>query len=85
MDKIGLKIKKIWRDAAKKNDLEISIQGINPLATFKLKTKDWPSTITYFNQKMQKNISVRSMLRKFNARYKKFKYLQKACNLILKK
>ena len=54
LDKIGLKIKKIWRDAAKKNDLEISIQGINPLATFKLKTKDWPSTITFFNQEMLK-------------------------------
>ena len=54
LDKIGLKIKKIWRDAAKKNDLEISIQGINPLATFKLKTKDWPTTITYFNQEMLK-------------------------------
>ena len=56
LNRIGLKIKKIWRDAAKKNNLDIKIQGINPLATFKLNTKDWPSTITYFNQEMLKKI-----------------------------
>ncbi len=53
----GLKIKKIWRDAAKKSNLEIEINGINPLATFKIKTKNWPATITFFNQEMlKKNI-----------------------------
>jgi glutamate-1-semialdehyde 2,1-aminomutase len=51
---IGLKIKKIWNDAAKKNNLEIDIFGINPLATFKLKTKNWPITITFFIQEMLK-------------------------------
>jgi len=57
LNNIGLKIKKVWRDAAKKNNLEIEINGINPLATFKLKTKNWPETITYFNQEMlKKNI-----------------------------
>ena len=57
LNNIGLKIKKIWKDAAKKSNLEIEINGINPLATFKLKTKNWPATITFFNQEMlKKNI-----------------------------
>ena len=57
LNNIGLKIKKVWREAAKKNNLDIEINGINPLATFKLKTKNWPATITYFNQEMlKKNI-----------------------------
>tara|TARA_B100001057_G_scaffold407088_1_gene420799 strand:+ start:434 stop:1762 length:1329 start_codon:yes stop_codon:yes gene_type:complete len=57
LNTIGLIIKKVWRDAAKKSNLEIEINGINPLATFKLKTKNWPATITFFNQEMlKKNI-----------------------------
>ena len=36
----GKKIKKIWIDAAKQNNLEINITGIDPLASFKLKTKN---------------------------------------------
>ena len=47
-------IKKVWRDAARKSNLDIEINGINPLATFKLKTENWPATITYFNQEMLK-------------------------------
>ena len=54
LNKIGLIIKKVWRDAAKKSNLDIEINGINPLATFKLKTENWPATITYFNQEMLK-------------------------------
>ena len=54
MDIIGLKIKKVWKNAARNNNLEIEINGINPLATFKLKSKNWPDTITYFNQEMLK-------------------------------
>ena len=57
LNKIGLEIKKVWRDAAYKSNLKIQIDGINPLATFKLKTKNWPATITFFNQEMlKKNI-----------------------------
>jgi glutamate-1-semialdehyde 2,1-aminomutase len=57
LNNIGLQIKKVWKDAAKKSNLEIEIRGINPLATFKLKTKNWPATITFFNQEMlKKNI-----------------------------
>ena len=54
LNKIGLIIKKVWRDAARKSNLDIEINGINPLATFKLKTENWPATITYFNQEMLK-------------------------------
>ena len=87
LDKIGLKIKKIWRDAAKKNDLEISIQGINPLATFKLKTKDWPSTITFFNQEMLKKKILASDRCYANLMHdtKSLNIYKKACNLIFKK
>ena len=54
LNKIGIKIKNIWRHAAKKNNLSIEVNGINPLSTFKLHTKNWPVTITYFNQEMLK-------------------------------
>jgi glutamate-1-semialdehyde 2,1-aminomutase len=54
---IGKQIKKIWLNAAKKNNLKIEIQGIDPLASFRLVTKDWPVTITFFIQEMlKKNI-----------------------------
>ncbi len=57
LNKIGLKIKNVWRDSAKKNNLKITIQGINPLANFKLHTKNWPATLTFFIQEMlKKNI-----------------------------
>ena len=51
----GKKIKKIWKEAAKQSNLEIIINGIDPLATFKLKTKNWPATLTFFIQEMLKN------------------------------
>ena len=57
LNQTGLKIKKIWKDAAKKNELGIEIYGMNPLAYFKLNTKNWPVTITFFIQEMlKKNI-----------------------------
>ena len=55
--KKGLKIKQIWREAARYSDLEIKISGIDPLASFKLNLKDWRVGITYFIQEMlKKNI-----------------------------
>ena len=54
LNKIGKKIKNIWYKNAKKNKLDIEIFGIDPLASFKLKCKNWPITITYFNQEMLK-------------------------------
>ena len=54
LNKIGKKIKYIWEKNAKKNKLDIEIFGIDPLASFKLKCKNWPVTITYFIQEMLK-------------------------------
>ncbi len=50
----GKKIKKIWKDAAKNSNLDIEINGIDPLASFKLKIPDWDVAITYFIQEMLK-------------------------------
>ena len=50
----GKKIKKIWRDAAKSCNLNIEISGIDPLASFKIKSKNWPAVLTYFIQEMLK-------------------------------
>ena len=50
----GLRIKNIWLKAAKNADMDISIKGINPLASFKLHTKDWRIANTYFIQEMLK-------------------------------
>ena len=51
---IGKKIKNIWKKNAKKNKLDIEIFGIDPLASFKIKSNNWPVTITYFIQEMLK-------------------------------
>ncbi len=52
--KKGKKIKSIWRRAAKNAGLHITIQGIDPLASFKLHIKDWRIGATYFIQEMLK-------------------------------
>ena len=52
--KKGKKIKNIWRRAAKNAGLDITIQGIDPLASFKLHIKDWRIGVTYFIQEMLK-------------------------------
>ena len=87
LNNIGLKIKKIWKDAAHKNNLEISIKGINPLATFKLNTRDWPSTITYFNQEMLKKNILASDRCYANLMHKdkNLRIYQKACESVFKK
>jgi len=51
---VGLKIKKIWKDAAKEANLNIEISGIDPLASFKIKSKNWPAVLTFFIQEMLK-------------------------------
>ena len=50
----GKKIKNVWKKSAKDARLDIEINGIDPLPTFKLKVKDWPATLTYFIQEMLK-------------------------------
>ncbi len=52
--KKGRKIKNIWHRAAKNAGLGVTIQGIDPLASFKLHIKDWRIGVTYFIQEMLK-------------------------------
>ena len=52
--KIGKRIKGIWRAAADNFDLKINIKGIDPLASFKLESSNWPITLTFFIQEMLK-------------------------------
>ena len=84
---IGINIKKIWSQAAKKNNLKISIQGINPLANFKLHTKNWPATLTYFIQEMLKNKILASDRCYANLKHNKnaLKKYEIACNKVFKK
>ena len=51
----GKKIKEVWQRCAYKTGLDIEINGIDPLPTFKLNVNDWPATLTYFIQEMLKN------------------------------
>jgi glutamate-1-semialdehyde aminotransferase len=50
--KIGKKVKKIWLESAKKNDLKIEISGLDPLASFSMPYKNWPAILTFFIQEM---------------------------------
>ena len=52
--KKGKIIKAVWLRAAKNADIEIIVNGIDPLPTFKLNVKDWPATLTFFIQEMLK-------------------------------
>ncbi len=52
---IGKKIKKIWFDAAKNSNLNIHIQGIDPMANFRLENINWPVASTFFTQEMLKH------------------------------
>ena len=87
LDEIGKKIKKIWIDAANKNNLKIEIQGINPLASFKLVTKNWPVTITFFIQEMLKKGILASdrCYANLNHTSKVLKLYKKACEEVFKK
>tara|TARA_Y100000590_G_scaffold213372_1_gene241814 strand:- start:78483 stop:79814 length:1332 start_codon:yes stop_codon:yes gene_type:complete len=51
----GKKIKNVWKRCAYNAGLDIEINGIDPLPTFKLVVKDWPATLTFFIQEMLKN------------------------------
>ena len=50
----GLRIRKIWSNAAADANLKLNIQGILPLSTFKIENEKWPVIITYFIQEMLK-------------------------------
>ena len=46
----GKKLKMYGKRCAYKAGLDIEINGIDPLPTFKLVVKDWPATLTFFIQ-----------------------------------
>ena len=50
--RIGKKVKQIWEKSAKKHDLKIEISGLDPLASFSLQYKNWPTILTFFIQEM---------------------------------
>ena len=50
----GLKIRKIWEQAALSSNLKIEISGIFPLSSFKIIHDKWPVIITFFIQEMLK-------------------------------
>ncbi len=50
----GKTIRNIWEKSAKNANLDIEINGILPLSSFKIKHEEWPAIITYFIQEMLK-------------------------------
>ena len=50
--KTGLKIKKIWQDCSKKNNIKIKIGGINSLPLFKFDYKNEQAITTFMTKKM---------------------------------
>ena len=71
----GRKIKLIWKKAAKYSNLNIEVNGIDPLPTFKIHLSDWPAGITYFIQEMLKKNYLAS--EKCYANYKHSEILMK--------
>jgi len=50
--KNGKKIKSIWLKYGKKYNLNIKVQGIDALASFKIEERNWPAILTFFIQEM---------------------------------
>ncbi len=84
---VGKTVKKIWKEAAKKNDLEIETYGIDSLAGFKIKSKNWPAVLTYFIQEMLEfNIlSTDKCYANFRHDKKALSLYKKACEHVFKK
>jgi glutamate-1-semialdehyde 2,1-aminomutase len=84
---VGKRVKKIWKKAAMLNNLKIEISGIDPLASFKIITDNWPATITYFIQEMLKLKILASDKCYANYKHdeKSLKIYEKACNLVFNK
>ncbi len=83
----GKKIKKVWKDAAKNSNLDIEINGIDPLASFKLKIPNWDVAITYFIQEMLKKKFLASDRCYSNYKHdeKSLKLYSDACNEVFNK
>ena len=85
--KVGKEIKKIWKKAAIKNNLEIEVYGVDSLASFKIKSKNWPAVLTFFIQEMLKfNIlSTDKCYANYMHNKKALSLYKKACNHVFKK
>ena len=55
ISRYGIMIKKKWLYLAKKNNLDISVSGINAIPSFKFKNEKNLEMITFFNQEMLKS------------------------------
>ncbi len=87
LEKKGQIIKKIWIDAANSAGLEIEVNGIDPLASFKLKISNWPVGLTFFIQEMLKSKILASDKCYANYKHdtKSLKIYKKECFKIFKK
>ena len=85
--KVGKEVKQIWKNAAKKNNLDIEIYGIDPLASFKIKSENWPAVLTYFIQEMLefKILSTNQCYANYSHDKKSLNIYKKACNQVFKK
>ncbi len=87
LTQVGKRVKKIWASAAKANNLEIEIFGIDPLASFKIKSKNWPAVLTYFIQEMLKLkiLTTDKCYANYKHDDKALKIYEKACFKVFKK
>jgi glutamate-1-semialdehyde 2,1-aminomutase len=84
---VGKRVKQIWVNAARANNLEIEIFGIDPLASFKIKCENWPAVLTYFIQEMlkMKILTTDKCYANFKHDNKALKIYEKACSKVFKK
>ena len=84
---VGKKVKKIWIKAAKANNLKIEVSGIDPLASFKIITDNWPATLTYFIQEMLKLkiLANDKCYANYKHNKKSLKIYENACNIVFNK
>ena len=87
LTQVGKKVKKIWARAAKANNLEIEIFGIDPLASFKIKSNNWPAVLTYFIQEMLKLkiLTTDKCYANYKHDNKALRIYEKACFKVFKK
>jgi glutamate-1-semialdehyde 2,1-aminomutase len=87
----GEKIRKIWSNAADNAELNISMNGILPLSSFKIETNkkidEWPIIITYFIQEMLKEKILASdrCFSNYCQTERELSIYKKACDKIFKK
>ena len=52
---LGKKVKSFWLNSAKKNNLKISITGLNAIPSFSIKSNKWINYKSYITYEMLKN------------------------------